>query len=504
MKPSNPVNQRGGKDRSRSRLERFAWGAVLFALLVSSCSAPASATPPAQVYPSPAFPTPAAQFTPVPTRGPFSPGELVDYIAQTGDTLPALAARFNTSIAEIRSANPVIPQTATTMPPGMPMKIPIYNRPLWGTPYQILPDSLFVNGPAVVDFNTAAFINNHPGWLKDYTGQLGDGPHSGAEIIDLVAQNFSVSPRVLLATLEYFSQALSNPAQPGSPYVLGYVDQFHEGLYLQLVWLANTLNNGYYGWRRGTLLEFETPDTRIVRPDPWQNAATVAFQYAFSRLYPSPTFDQMIGPGGLAQTYTSLFGDPWANVQPHIPASLEQPALLLPMEPGKGWNLTGGPHTGWGAGEPLAAIDFAPNGVSGCGISGDWVTAMADGLIDRSDNAEVILDLDGDGKEQTGWVIFYLHLADEDRIPAGRHVRAGDRIGHPSCLGGETTGTHVHIARKYNGEWMLADWVVPFNLEGWVLHDGDRAYLGTMTRFSQTVIASDKSVGSSSVHTDRK
>ncbi len=36
--------------------------------------------------------------------------------------------------------------------------------------------------------------------------------------------------------------------------------------------------------------------------------------------------------------------------------------------------------------------------------------------------------------------------------------------------GGEVTGTHVHIARKYNGEWILADGPLAFNLEGWITH----------------------------------
>ena len=52
----------------------------------------------------------------------------------------------------------------------MPMKIPIYYLPLWGSPYQILPDELLVNGPAQVGFDTDAFINAQPGWLKSFHG----------------------------------------------------------------------------------------------------------------------------------------------------------------------------------------------------------------------------------------------------------------------------------------------------------------------------------------------
>jgi hypothetical protein len=35
-------------------------------------------------------------------------------------------------------------------------------------------------------------------------------------------------------------------------------------------------------------------------------------------------------------------------------------------------------------------------------------------------------------------------------------VKTGDRIGHPSCEGGAANATHVHIARRYNGEWIPA------------------------------------------------
>jgi hypothetical protein len=66
----------------------------------------------------------------------------------------------------------------------------------------------------------------------------------------------------------------------------------------------------------------------------------------------------------------------------------------------------------------------------------------------------------------------------------------GDTLGHPSCEGGFATGTHVHIARKYNGEWIAADGPIPFNLSGWIAHAGDEAYLGYLSKGDQTVPAS--------------
>jgi hypothetical protein len=46
------------------------------------------------------------------------------------------------------------------------------------------------------------------------------------------------------------------------------------------------------------------------------------------------------------------------------------------------------------------------------------------------------------------------------------------------------------MARKYNGEWMLADGTLAFNLEGWVAHFGSQPYRGTLTKMNRTVTAS--------------
>jgi murein DD-endopeptidase MepM/ murein hydrolase activator NlpD len=425
-------------------------------------------------------------------RPEYNPGELVDYVAQTGDTLPALAAHFNTTIAGIRSANPQIPGDATTLLPGMPMKIPITYSPVWGTRLQIMPDSLFVNGPSVNGFDTGAFVSSQPGWLKDYREDIGNTNRSAAELVNIVATNFSISPRALLVLLEYQTEALSQPVPPSGDYPLGHVDENAAGLYRQLVWAANILNAGYYGWRTGGLTQLVHPDYTIERPDPWQTAATVAFQYYFS-LGSLTEYARATGPDGLRRVTLNLFGDPWAaNVDlPHIPANLQQPALVLPFPAGYAWSFTGGPHSAWGAAalRPWAAIDFAPP-VHGCDASDVPVVAMADGIVARSEAGVVMEDLDGDGNERTGWNILYLHIAADGEARLGQRLKRGDPLGFPSCEGGMATGTHVHIARKYNGEWMPVDSAIPFNLEGWIAHTGDAVYRGTLTHGNQTVTAS--------------
>ena len=101
----------------------------------------------------------------------------------------------------------------------------------------------------------------------------------------------------------------------------------------------------------------------------------------------------------------------------------------------------------------------------------------------------VVVDLDGDGSEQTGWNILYLHVANYDRVAKGQWVDTNDRIGHASCEGGIATGTHLHFARKYNGEWVSADGPLAFVLSGWTAVAGDKPYQGKLVRGNQVITA---------------
>jgi hypothetical protein len=81
--------------------------------------------------------------------------------------------------------------------------------------------------------------------------------------------------------------------------------------------------------------------------------------------------------------------------------------------------------------------------------------------------------------------VLYLHIAERERVPAGARVRAGDLIGHPSCEGGFALAAHLHLARKYNGEWLNAQGNIPFDLEGWIAAEGGREYDGALVRDGQ-------------------
>jgi hypothetical protein len=63
------------------------------------------------------------------------------------------------------------------------------------------------------------------------------------------------------------------------------------------------------------------------------------------------------------------------------------------------------------------------------------------------------------------------------------------------CAGissGRATGKHVHLARKYNGEWLPADGPVPMTLSGWRVVADPRNYYGSLVQGGE-VITSDSS-----------
>jgi LasA protease len=477
------------------RLSRISWHRFYFSLLVVTLLAGCLPSP--QITNQQATKTPFNFDQPLPSESPtrpvYQPGELVDYTVQDGDTVSALAARFNTTVGKILENNSGIPNTTTTLPPGMPMQIPIFYLPLWGSQNHILPNALYVNGPAEVGFDAVAFANSQPGWLKDYKVYAYDGWRTGSELVAYIGMSYSVSPRLLLALLEYRFHALTDPQMPANvdKKLLGHNKEYYENFYLQLLWLADTLNDGYYSWLRGDLLSQDLEGGELERFDPWQNAATVTIQHYLARVLTTEDYHQAISPAGLALTYVSLFGDIRENQQAIMPGSLEQPAMKLPFVQGKSWSYTGGPHPVWGELNPWAAIDFAPPAEKGgCTVSYEWVAAVADGVLSRTEVGLAILDLDGDGDERTGWSILYLHLSHLDAAPQGKQLKAGDVIGHPSCERGRATGTHIHIARKYNGQWIPADGTIPFNLEGWISSSNGIAYKGELKRNTKILEAS--------------
>ena len=485
------------------------------AVIMPPATMPPATMPPATLPPTEPPPTPT-QLDPPTDTPPLVPTEslslsalltptatpeiyVVDtapilYYSQAADTLKVVGTRFGVDAAEISSPDP-IPE-ASYINPGQLLIIP---RRLTNTTssQKLLPDSEVVFSPSAVNFDVVAFTQEAGGYLASYQEwHRSTGMKSGAQIVQRVATENSINPRLLLALLEYHSHwVYGRPAgQEQIDYPLGLAQPTAKGLYNQLVWAVNQLSIGYYAYREGRLTEIRFSDGVKARLAPDLNAGTAALQYYFAQLYTGQRWLDALNPEiGLPTLHASMFSNPWERaqtVEPLFPPGIKQPPLVLPFGRNWTWSYTGGPHGAWEQDGAYAALDFAPGAKqSGCVDTPAFAVASAAGLVVRTGPGLVVIDLDGDGFEQTGWVLVYLHLAEKGRVQQGDWVAQGDPVGHPSCEGGFATGTHVHIARKYNGEWVPADGPLPFNLGGWVAKAGLLPYKGTLTRDSVTLTA---------------
>lgn len=445
---------------------------IIISTIPAAVPGNAPLAPPALVTPSP-NPTRAADSASTET-----------YIVQYGDTLSGIALEYGTTPEAIADLNGIVDIASVGI--GQAVRVPLSGIEAIGPAMKIVADSEVVYGPSAVGFDVDNFVSGTSGYLRAYTEDVEGEIRTGAQIVQLVAERYSVGPRVLLALIEHRGGWLSNPAPDALSlfYPAGHADERWSGLHKQLSWAADHLNDGYYGWKTRNQLSIRFNDFSRARIAPGLNAGTIAIQ---SLLALDATLDEWlidVGPDGFAETYRDWFGDPFARTaEPLVPAGLAQPILALPWPQGETWYFTGGPHGAWASGSAWGAIDFiSPEDALGCYVSDSWITAMSDGQVIRSREGEVLVDLDGDGLEQTGWVILYMHVEERDRVPVGMQLRAGDRVGHPSCEGGYSTATHVHVARRYNGEWLAAEGAIPFVIGGWMPIRSAGEYDGSLTK----------------------
>lgn len=442
----------------------------------------------------PPTPIPAGSTRPVyvglPTPNPTRPGsgnpngELhATHIVEFGETLGYIAQEYHSTIEELLAINNLSDSDFLSV--GQVILVPA-GAATFGLDFKLIPDSELVYGPAARNFEPRAFAEQYQGYLLAYQEEIEGQLLAGPEIVGLVADRFSLNPRLLLAALEFRAGWLTQAAPIDNFYPMGHVAAGYEGLYQQLAWVADQLNGGYYGRAEGGQTTFLIGGLTRLSYAPTINDGTAGVQNWLAAHDGAnyETWLQEASSDGFFATYNALFGNPFAyTFDPLWPAGLSQPPLQLAWPKGQSWYFTGGPHGGWASGSAWAALDFVPSlDQLGCYQSEEWVTAMSDGLVVRSDFGAVVVDLDKDGFAGTGWAITYMHLESRERVPAGTFVQVGDPLGHPSCEGGYSNGTHVHISRTYNGRWVSADGPIPFAMGGWLSQGLGQEYDGQLIR----------------------
>lgn len=474
-------------------------GLALFATLVA-CGGTEGDPPP---LPAPAIieivatplAIPVANIPPVPTAVPSPfPTEVIErYTVRNGDTLGAIAARYDISIGDLMKLNGMSNPNALQI--GKVLKV-IVSVPRTGPGDWLLPDSEAVDGPSSANFDVSAYVTRAGGYLSGYREKVDGDSLTGAQVIQLAAERYSVGPRLLLALLEYEGGWVTgtglSQSQVNSPF--GIPDPNRTSLFVQASIAANRLNEGFYGRKSGQLAAYRLKDRSRVRVAPAVNAGTAAVQNFFSYLSNYDAWARQVSPGGFIATFRRLFGDPAAfAVEPLIPPDLKQPTMRLPWGDGNTWFYTGGPHSPWGDYAAWGAIDVTPGDLAGsgsCASSRDWVISAAPGRVLRAERGRVTVSV-GDGNFQgSGWSLMYLHIATDGRVAEGAIVNVGDRIGHPSCEGGDSDASHLHFARLYNGQWIDPQ-TVPFVLSGWNVLTGDQQYDGKLVRGAEERIAVD-------------
>lgn len=414
------------------------------------------------------------------------------HTVQEGDTLGSIAEQYGTSTTTLVILNQIADINIILAGQNLRVPGPEYEA-LVAPSFEIIPDSELVYGPSASTFDVQSFSESFSGYLPIHEEEVEGQSLTGPDIVQLVADRHSVNPRLLLALLEYQSHWVTQEKPQEIKFALGYHNDDVSGLYQQLSWAANLLNWGYYGRSEGGMTSFLIGSEIPVSFASDIGLGTAGVQnYLAARdnvSYESWLHD--VGPDGFSATYNELFGEPIVHSNPTLlPDDLNQPPFKLPWGSGETWYFTGGPHGGWNTGSAWAALDFVPPDTQGgCSPTESWVTAVADGIVSRSGFGAVVIDLDADGYSGTGWAVIYMHLDNRDRVPVGKQVKTGDPLGHPGCEGGFTNGTHVHIARTYNGRWISADGTLPFDLNGWISQGAGYEYNGWLVRDGETKTA---------------
>jgi LysM repeat protein len=213
------------------------------------------------ITPAPAGPTPTPN---QPSLLPTLRAQTDEYTVVSGDSLARIALRHQVSVGQILSANPDL-KDPNLIEPGQKLIISACQRERAGDQFQDNPRRGTVLQPSAVGFDTFAVTAQFAGKLSSFSETLEDETTlGGAEIVQRVADEFSVNPRLLLAVLEYRSGWVSSAGKTGisEDYPLGLKDANRKGLYKQLSWAANEMTRGYTLWENSAVAVWTLSERR--------------------------------------------------------------------------------------------------------------------------------------------------------------------------------------------------------------------------------------------------
>ena len=313
-------------------------------------SAPLQATVTPGLAPAGPTPTSTPLVKPLPIPAPDGPPYAYHTIVE-GQTLSTIALRYNTTVEELVVMNE-LEGPAALIQAGQLLRIPLDIDNI-SPASPLMPDSEVVYGPAYVDFDLDDFVNSQSGYLATYYETVNGEELTGAQVIERVAEQFSVGPRLLLGLLEYYGGWVTNlqPTAEQLQLPLGPRNPKGGSLFGALSFTANRINAGYYGYKRDGFWVFQLADrSRAITPLDL-NAGTVGVQNILAIHSDRETWQRALSPTGFTSVYRKLFGDPFAYaVEPLVPITLVQPALSLPWPKGEGFYFSGAPHPAYADG----------------------------------------------------------------------------------------------------------------------------------------------------------
>ena len=128
--------------------------------------------------------------------------------------------------------------------------------------------SCFCQWTFAIGFSTSAYLASTSGWLKNYRAYAGDRMRTGAEIVDYVAMNYSISPRLLLAYLNIKAAHSHSPNRPSAKYLLGFHRTYYDSPYFNLSSRPTLSITDITAGAAALLTEFDLLDKTIVTTRP--------------------------------------------------------------------------------------------------------------------------------------------------------------------------------------------------------------------------------------------